>query len=343
MEKDFKFKDVRLKISGKNKLLESKKSGVFDKVKLLFPFFIEKQPKTTGLVGRVHAELQKNAHAVLLQLKTLKDNLKQELDSVDNQLWLSFEAVINPLIREFSQIEKKMDKADEGIDQSLSAFKRYEEWIRKAKAWVSLSANPDAKRKIIEAVIGHTLRVSDDLIDRDLKTLNDYKLHELYNLGLDFEEIKTSQARLDKDLQPHVEGLLNLKDKKPQDLQLHHLSAWKAKMDEDRAHYYHAALHAIDSIINEISPKTVHQPIHEYLREPHEKILALEEELPIFLGHLHRVDLKDPVKRQLLENQLAYLEDEAHKVNQDLRLTPDLVERVDIIISDLEKAHQFFS
>jgi hypothetical protein len=69
----------------------------------------------------------------------------------------------------------------------------------------------------------------------------------------------------------------------------------------------------------------------------------LEEELPIFLGHLKRINLKeDVVARQMLEGQLVFLEEESHKLNRDLRLTPELADRVANIIQELSKAHSYF-
>lgn len=44
----------------------------------------------------------------------------------------------------------------------------------------------------------------------------------------------------------------------------------------------------------------------------------------------------------MLEGQLAFLEEETHKVNSDLRLTPELVDRVHLIMKDLADAHQHF-
>lgn len=334
MEKDFKFKDIQLKKFDKSKLTEIKKKSAFEKIKVIFPFFIEKKTNEAKLVGRVHAELQESAQSILTKLKDLKENIKNELDE---GLLNSFEAVINPLIREFTQIEKKIEIQSGDLKQTTSVLKSYADWISKAKAWVSLSSKPD-KRKIIAAVIERSLGISDELIDRDLKMLNDYKLHEVYNLGLDFEEIKAALSRLDIELQPHIDGLLKLKHKKPMDMELCHLSEWKARLDEDRAHYYHAGLYCIDFIIKEIAPHNFHDMDEEPLKEIYKKVNSLEEELPIFLGHL--VDLNDLVKRQLLESQLAYLEEEVHKVNQDLRLTPELVERVNYIIEELENAHQ---
>jgi hypothetical protein len=320
----------------------SKKKGLFDNVKALFPFLVEKKNVESKLAGRIHAELKKDAHAILDQMKALKENLKKELDNQEDSshLWACFETVINPLIREFSQIDKKLT---DSTDSDHIVIKNYEEWIVKAKMWVSLCSKPSDRISIIEAVIEHYLHISDDIIDRDLKTLNDYKQYELYNLGLDFEEIKAASQRLDSQLETYVQALLDLKHKKPQDLELHHLTLWKAKLDEDRANLYHTALHTIDEIIREIAPNSMTSQDLPPLDDLHKRLLYVEDEMPIFLGHLSRVDLRDDVKRQLLESQLAFLEDEIHKINQDLRLPPDLIDRVDLIIKQLENSRRLFN
>ena len=301
------------------------KKRVFDQIKSFFPFFTEKVSKEATLVGRIHAQLQRDAHEMLNQLKNLKETLKKELEyHHESHLWSSFEAVVNPLMREYGQIEKKMMEKPENIVNDTSAIKSYSDWIVKAKLWVTLCSRPNDRDGIIKAVIVHTMQMSDEIIDRDLKTLHDYKYHELLNIGLDFEEIEATSKKLDQGLAPHLEALRALKHNKPADLQLDHLSKWKAIVDESRAKHYNAALHVIDAIITTVAPTPIQEEELEHLKEIFERVAYLEEEMPIFLGHLNRVDLADDVARQMLEGQLIFLEEEVHKLNRDLRLTLSL-------------------
>lgn len=317
--------------------------GIIDRIKSIFPFLVQKESKEAKLVGRIRTELQKDAWEILTKLKVLKTSLKTELnDHFESQLWASIEAIVNPLMREYSQIEKKLMEQTDSIETNTTAIKSYNDWIVKAKLWVALCSRSNDRNGIIQAVIIHTKHISDDIIDRDLKTLNDYKLHEVQNIGLNFQEIEDTSLQIDKAISFQVNGLRALKDKNPIDLKLENLISWKAEMDEARTQYYEDALHCIDSIIQAVAPNPIKEDLG-HLKEIFERLAYLEEELPIFLGHLKRVDLKDEATKQMLEGQLVFLEEEVHKLNRDLRLTPELADRVSIIISELTHAHAYFS
>src|SRR5689334_22387276 len=88
---------------------EEAESGIYNLFKTLLPFLSFRKSKNPSLIGRVHAQLQADAHRTLLNLHTLKEALSKELSSYhDRELWISFEAVINPLLREYRQIEKQL-------------------------------------------------------------------------------------------------------------------------------------------------------------------------------------------------------------------------------------------
>jgi hypothetical protein len=323
---------------------QAETKGIFDRIKSMFPFFVQKESREAKLVGRIRIELQKDAWEVLNKLKMLRETLKTELNdhSESQQLWTSIEAVVNPLMREYGQIEKKLMERTDSIETNTAAIKNYNDWIVKAKLWVALCSRSNDRNGIIQAVIIHTKQVSDDIIERDLKMLNDYKLHEIQNIGLNFQEIEATSIQIDKAIFSHVEGLRTLKNKNPTDLKLESLIEWKAEMDEARTKHYEAALHCIDTIIQSVAPNPIKEDELGHLKEIFERLAYLEEELPIFLGHLKRVNLKDEVTKQMLEGQLVFLEEEVHKLNRDLRLTPELADRVALIIHELTQAHVYF-
>lgn len=326
----------------KKKTSKSETKGIFDKIKSLFPFAV-KESREAKLVGRIRHELQNDAWEILNKLKNLKETLKAELQGpLESHLWASVEAIVNPLLREYGQIEKKLMERTDSIETNTTAIKNYNDWIIKAKLWVALCSRAGDRNGIIQAVVIHSKQVSDDIIDRDLKTLQDYKLHEVQNIGLNFQEIEAAAQQIDQAIAPHIEGLQSIKDKTPADLKLETLIEWKAEVDAARARHYESALHIIDGIIQKIAPSPIKEDELEHLKEIFERIAYLEEELPIFLGHLKRVNLKDDVTRQMLEGQLVFLEEETHKLNRDLRLTPELADRVALIIQELTQAHAFF-
>jgi hypothetical protein len=318
--------------------------GIFDRIKSFFPFFVVKESKDAKLVGRIRNELQKDAKEILNKLKSLKESLRAELEShYESQLWSSIEAVVNPLLREYNQIEKKLMDQSTSIETHTTAIKSYNEWIVKAKLWVTLCNLANDRQDIVHAVVIHTKQVLNDIIDRDLKTLHDYKLHEVRNIGLNFQEIEAVSSTIGNKIKPHVEELEALKKHNPKDIKFDHLMKWKAEVNALRANHYEAALHIIDSIIQSVSPEPIQDDALDHLKEVFERLAYLEEELPIFLGHLKRVDLKEDVTKQMLEGQLMFLEEEIHKVNRDLRLTPELADRAAFIIQELNQAHSYFT
>lgn len=316
---------------------------LFDRIRSLFPFFVEKESREAKLVGRIRNELQKDAWDILTQLKKIKESLRVELfDNSEGQLWASIEAVVNPLMREYGQIEKRLMEHSDSIESNTTAIKSYNDWIVKAKLWVALCGRAHDRLGMIQAVVIHTKQVSDDIIDRDLKTLNDYKFYEVQNIGLNFQEIEAASKQIDQAIAPHIAALMDLKNNSPQDIKLEDLVAWRANVDEARNRHYEDALHCIDSIIQSIAPNPVKDEELDHLKEIFEKLAYLEEELPIFLGHLGKMSSKDEAAKQMLEGQLIFLEEEVHKLNRDLRLTPELGDRVSTIMNELTRAHTYF-
>lgn len=322
--------------------MEPKKS-VFDKIKSLVPFFNPREKKEATLVGRIHAELQKDAHEMLNEIKCLKDALKKELEKHDEgHLWNSFEAVVNPLMREYAQIERKLKAQYDSLDTNTTAIKSYNDWIIKAKLWVTLCSRPSDREGLIKVVVAHTMQVSDDIIDRDLKTLHDYKVHELHQLKLIPDELQDISRKLEQEMEPHILALQKLKHNKPLDMKLENLTEWKGAIDESRTKHYNTALHIIDNLVNSIAPVPLKEEEQEHLKEIFESVAYLEEEVPIFKGHLQHADFSDITECLMLEGQLSFLEEEVHKLNRDLRLTPELIDRVTTLIHELTQARKYF-
>ena len=303
------------------------------------PFFKRGAAADISLTGRIHAQLKNDAHLIVEELKKLKENLRQELDAEDDEshLWNSFEAVVNPLIREYANIEKKLNIADDTLEEKTSMLQSYTEWVKKAKLWVALVSKPTDREEIVQAVVDHTAHVSDLLIDRDLKTLREYMMHEIQVLSHSHDLGLLPQA-IEKKLRPHIEGLISLKNCKPADLKLEHLQAWKTEIDELRTKHYNNALQIIDQEINSLFPAQKIEEDQEHLKEIFNLIAYLEEEIPHFLREtLRPMDLE---QKAILEEHAEYLESEIHQLNGDLRLTPELADRVQILIKTVEEAHR---
>lgn len=323
---------------------EERKSGLFGKIKELLPFFKKESRAEHKLAGRVHTELQHDAHMMIEQLKNLKENLKKELNSQDGaNLWNSFEAVVNPLLREYGEIEKKLMVKEDSLEKKTSTIKSYNAWIEKAKLWVTLSSKPNDREGIIKAVVLHTMHISDMFIDRDIKTLREYRMHEINSLDIESEELSHIAKKIDAELALHVNSLHSLKHSKPVDLKLEHLQEWKSNVDQLREKHYNDALHSIDNTISALVPTLPEQEEeHEHLKEIFKLVAYLEEEVPVFLSEMEKLDLSDRDHVLIMEEHGRYLEEEVHNLNKDLRLTPELADRVQDLIHSINKAKKYF-
>ncbi len=330
------------KMSEKLPIGKQPKAGLFEKVKSLF--FKRQDVSELSLVGRIHTQLKRDAHVIVEQLKAVKETFRKELEGHnDNQLWLSFEAVINPLLREYEHIEKKLTVHEgDTLEEKTSAIKSYNEWVEKATLWVTLSARLYDRASIIQAVIFHSMQVLDMIIDRDLKTLREYLMHELNSLNLDHYEIAKIAKKIEKELQVHVQALIQLKSDKPYELQIEQLPGWKRRIDESRTKHYEGALQIIETVIDAHAPHQETHEEHEFFQEFFTTIARLEEEVPLFLAEAAKMDPDDQELKNILLKQHVILIQQVQELNENLRLTPELEERVQNLLNELEESKRLF-
>ena len=250
----------------------------------------------------------------------------------EKHLWNSFEAVLNPLLREYGKI--KRDFVKENDEDKTLVIRSYNEWVEKAKLWASLSAKPVDREEIIQAVIKHTKLVSDLLVDRDLKMLNEYLLLELNIPEFDQEELKNLTERLELELNPSIEALKKLKDSAPGDLK--DLQNWKSKIADLRSKHYNQALQIIDTITSSLVIPSKGDDNLDHLKEVFASVAYLEEEVPEFLIEIQQMDKSNLLDRQEKIAHCRELVEEVHKIIGDLRLTPELGDRIHKLSQQME-------
>lgn len=319
-----------------------KKFKFFDKVKTFLPFLNPSLPKESNLTGRIYAEIKKDAHQRIEQLKNLKQLFKEELKEGDEDLWQTVEAVIDPLVREYHNIEEKLQK--DATSPTAESIFSYTQWVEKTKLWAPLHGKSTDRLSIIETVVIQTMFASELVIDRDLKTLQDYVAHEVRYLKDQLGLVEKVAKEIDIKVGPYIKGLIELKKSKPEDLQLEHLQQWKSDVDQARSEYYEEALEVIDSIIGRFVPdksavtkKSEHE--HEHLKEVFATIALLEEKVPKVLQELEKATLEE---KTILKDKLLKFEDQVHTMNGNLRLTPELEERVLVLMEEIAEALKRF-
>lgn len=295
------------------------------RIKGSFAFFQEKPPMKSQLTGRIQ-DMQKAADTVLLELLAVKEDLKK---SIDPEFFAFLEAVVDPLVKEVSKI-KKTAVDQETVSRQAHTFKRYSQWIEKAKIWVQICSKKD-KEGIIRAVIKLTIQDFLEVIGRDLQVIEDYMEHMIENLAVNEEEKIALAQKIMLKVEPYIHSLKALRVK-AEEIPLSKISEWKAKVDKKRERYFEGALYAIDKIIDKANPSAAaSEEEHEHLVEVFSQIALLEEEIPEFLNEVEQIKEVDDFLKNKFDARLEEIKKGLHQLNLDLRLTPELIDRLQFL------------
>lgn len=304
-----------------------------DRIRYTFQKFQNKPPEFQ-LTGRIQ-DLQKTASSVLKQLSEIKNELKAQLDQ---EIFSYVEEVVDPMIKEFSKLNKSIEQSGSVVHQAKT-YQRYSQWIEKAKLWVQICSKANDKDAIIKAITRYTVEDFLVVIDRDIQVISDYQEHMLDALAVEDEEKIDLAQRLEMRLEPYLKGLNDLRSK-PKDLPLHEIAFWKAQVDKRREKYFDAALHAVDKVINDTIPDTSGHEEHEHLVDVLSQIIYLERVAPKLYDEIYTSNNPKQQQIDILESRLITLEQEVHQLNLDLRLTPDLIDRLQVVSEMLDLARK---
>lgn len=311
------------------------KRGLLNLIKSLWS---PSQTSDLKLIGRI-SELHQDARTALEQLALLKETLKEELANQDPTLWNLVEAVINPLLREFAQIDRKLHHPPDVQIDPQHTIRSAEDLIEKAKRWTAICSRPHDREGIAKAVVAHAIYGFSIIIDRDLKMIFDYREHKLLALQLPPQQILQVMEELDETLSPLMHDLQELKKSRPSFHHLDLLSGWKREVDQLRDQYFNQALKEIDGFITVFGSIPIEEENQEHLTDILLHLAELEERVPDFQKRLNNLDPGDEENKKAMKETLQELEVQTHQLNGDLRLTPELVDRVQVLIDQLSAAH----
>lgn len=303
-----------------------------ERIKESIFYFQNKSEQQGKLWGRIY-DLQKTASEVLDQLKKIKEELRHQ---VDKDLFSIVESVVNPMIRDVNRLQKSVENHNGTVSQQATAFKKYSEWIDKAKLWVQVCSKNSDKETITKAIVKLTINEFLEVIDRDLQVIEDYMDHMIDNLELDAQEKLYLIEKLQRKIDPYIKNLKALKVFSD-DIALRQISKWKAKVDKHREKYFDGALHTIDKVIHEMNPASASEEQHEHLVEILTHLAYLEEEIPQIHQEIETIDLSDDFQHKMMEVRIAALQKELHHLNLDLRLTPELIDRIQTLQHLIDK------
>lgn len=251
-DKQYNFKVTKQESSKGDRLLR--------KIFSFLPFVTleEEKEASESLAARVHWKMREDGSHLVAQVQDLKSSLVTELkDAGDTELLQLFESVVDPVIQEFTNLEKRLSDAQPMQDRYVEM---YNSWVDKAKLWTAITVKPYNREMLIQILFDHMTSTSDLLIRRDVKTLQEYATHELHQLGISEMTLSAVAAMVDKEVTPHIEALLGLIEVKPLELTLENLNEWKRVLNETRAKHYNDAFHVIDTVIHSVMPPSMEIP-----------------------------------------------------------------------------------
>lgn len=317
------------------KVRSIKQTSVFERftqtIQKSLHFFQKKNIPDTQLVGRIQ-ELNRTSKELLAELISIKTELQSQ---VDPALFSHIETVVDPLIRDITRIHTTIDHEKHSSPATqVHFFRRYNEWIEKARNWIKLKGSHNDKLAIEEAVVKHLFEDFVERIGRDFQVIQDYQHHLVEGLDLKDEEADSLQQDIAVQLEPYLSSLSSLK-KAPGHLSFKTLASWKDNIDKRRQKYFDGALFIIDKCVQDYRPAAEIKEEHEHLVEIFTQMSELEESVPNLKKELEDIDLSDEDLRDSLESRLRAFEEAADKLNMDLRLTPELIDRLQTILEQI--------
>ena len=178
-DREFHFKATNQPASN-----EEPKSRILRKIISFLPFFSKKEELNheNTLSGRIQSQMKEDGSHLVSQVKDLKRSLSKELEKAGElELLRLFESIVDPVLHEFTHIEKKLSDDQPMHDKTVD---KYNNWIEKAKLWTAITTKPFDRIALVRALLDHTISQSEMHIRRDIRTLQEYATHELHHLGL---------------------------------------------------------------------------------------------------------------------------------------------------------------
>lgn len=301
---------------------------LFQKVNQLFK---KEAPVDTKLIGRIF-ELQSLVEKILFDLLSFRNEYEK---NGDPYLFSFVGSILEPLIKELTRIHQVIER-QENATQQVKMLHRCMELVEKAKAWINLGIDY-SKEKVHQTILSHTIQEFRTSIDRDIQVIQDYLDHSLEGIEGHDSFKSLLKTHIEPELTPHIVKLKELKEKCPNETSLEFMTKWRAEVDQSREKYFSICLHAVDTIINKAIPRedSKEEPFHEAEILSH--LMTLEFEVDKLKNLIEEQNSFDDKKLRAYWTTLNKLEEEAHELNSNLRLSSEQAERVQTLLETLSQ------
>lgn len=304
-----------------------------EKVRLGFLFFQSRDLESQKqLLGRIY-DLQKTSQEVVEQLKIAKEDFKKGLDE---ELYSYVLEIIDPLLLEINKLSTNA-KDGSTVAKHAQIYKRYSEWIEKAKNWVQICALANEREVIAKAVKKYVTQQTFQLVERDMQVIQDYLDHKIDSLIIGDKEKGEIALQISEKLQSHLLSLSQLKEI-PEDITFSKINEWKERIGKRREAYFDGALHLIDKTLQNF--QSIEEQTAEEMIDVLSQLVFLEEELVFFQADINHTDLSDHLQVQLLQSKILFLEEELHALNANILITEELSDRVQALLHLVEKVKE---
>lgn len=307
----------------------SQRINIFFRFKEYIMRFIRSFENSKNIDLVLMEDVQNNAIEILFRLNDIKEDLRLNMDG---KLFTYVEDVVDPLALKIKLISKRLSTEKQQIED-------FDYWMKNmvTPQLDFLASKTDDREAIESAVVTFAVEHSSQKIETDLKVIREDHIHKIDNLAVPLDERKNLEMRMEQALAGLTQQWRELK-KPPSDLTIEKLSAWKVEVDAKRTKYYHRAMDTIDRIIPD-AKSGINEKMHEHLLLNFQKIVELENEIPLLFQKIGRGELSKE-DLNIVQKKLRDLDDIKHHLHLDLQLTPEMVDRLSLAENSLKTIHQ---
>ncbi len=279
--------------------------------------------ETKGLSGR--------AQAVIPRINVLLDQLKN-IDETSGDRYLYNKYIAIPLIREGTKLREEIITSGEPISHQLTS--QYILWIDRSYRWVDRFFKLDSS-KLNQAVMDYIIKDSRGRVDKDLHLVSDYIEQQLENLDIGDELIQEVNNTIEQQLDPVLGAMKSIEETHPNSKDPDRVHLWRENLHMLRQKFFDQCLEIVDSVIEIKTPKRKSPEKNKHLIAALESILSLEDSIKEFFQNSEGSE--SDVARKHVKRKVVAFYQQAHKISLDIRLSQELFDRVQQMMSSLTR------
>jgi len=287
------------------------------------------QTSSPSLRGRVEEMLPK-IDTIHNKLKKIKKEASSE-NELSDEIKAFIDLILEPLIDQGMELKGKRGTKDP-LNQ-VKVVDLYQIWVERAEFWVE-SYHKESQEGFCRVVNEHIWKDFSLKVERDLKIIEDYIEHAVGALLISDLDKKQMKISIRESVAEHVLLLANLK-RLPKEITFRELDEWNRSIDAGRQLHFEASLALIDKEIEMARPHTSLDE-HQHLLDLIGMINSIEEQMLILK---HRIGFLDPAEEEMesVQQKARFLAEEVHRLSLDLRLPPQIVDRLENLEATLKE------